>query len=215
MKKVTYLFLCITFILNLADAQNVSISTEISKNNRLYAGIDNPLKIHAEVEKYDSLNVYSNNGMVYKDDNNFVCIPRRSGRARLQLFGYSDVDTLLLYTGNFLVNSVPSAHLMIGENLIDELNKLSKDTLMQKGEFHLFFNKDITSTNWYEIEDITFGYTIGGFFHRHVNHGSTFTEETMRLINKLNSGTELTIKARIKTEGNVMKTLPLYSLRIY
>ncbi len=197
-------------------AQTVRIIAENSKNNRLYAGIDNPLKIEIAEQKSDSIGLKTNNGKILCNTDSFIAIPKRSGRARIQLYLYSLTDTSLLYSTSFLVNSVPMAQLKLGENLLNDMNSIRKEELIGEGAFDIYFNEDIVNCdNWFTIHDITFGYTIGGFFHRHVNRGSKFSDETIEVIKKTHPGSEITFKVRLEGQGNVLKTLPLYTSRVY
>ena len=199
-----------------SNAQTVKIFAENSKNNRLYAGIDNPLKIDIDQNKTDSIGLITNNGKILCDTNTFIAIPKRSGRARIQVYSYSSTDTLLLYTTSFLVNSVPLAQLKLGEKLLIEMKGIHKEELIAKGAFDIYFNEDIVNChNWFTIHDITFGYSVGGFFHRHVNNGSKFSDETIELIKKIQPGSEITFKVRLEGQGNVLKTVPLYTTRLY
>lgn len=209
-------FLLVFFVSFQMKAQRVTLIAENSKNNRLYAGIDNPLNINLNQQGFDSLQITTNNGQVLKDSSYFICIPHRSGRARLQLVGYRKNDTILLKTANLLVNSVPGAELKLGDKLIKDTKRITKEELINIGAFQIYFNDDIINyEDWFIIHDITFGYTIGGYFHRHINEGYQLSQETIKFIQELKEGSKITLKVRIEGQGKVLKTLPLYTTWIY
>lgn len=217
MKVILQILTAVMYLASPLNAQKISLLAENSKNNRLYVGIDNPLILkNADINLYDSIYLVSNNGKVFFDNTNFICIPKRSGRARLELYGFNSTDTVLLHRANLLVNSFPAVDLQLGDQLISEMEFIPRDKLIGKGGFNIYYNDDIINGDqWFSIHDVTIGYLVKGFYHKHVNNGDVFTGETLNVIEKIRPGSKVSFKVRLKGEGDLLKTLPVYTKRLY
>lgn len=189
-----------------------------SKNNYLYAGVDNEIKISIDdVSKYDKLLVLISNGVIYKDSVNYNCIPRRSGRAKLNVQGINGSDTTNILSQNFLVYTIPPVKLTIGGKTVDELPQIRKEFLLQNDEFGLHISDDIINCEeWINIEKVIMGYMRrGGFYERSEFKGNKLPEEFKQKILLIPSGKQLSFEVRLSFTGNVQKNLPIFSTIVY
>lgn len=200
------------------NAQN-KIECVNSKNNYLYAGVDNEIKISVINETdYERFLITTSNGEIYKDTTNYNCIPRRSGRAKISVKGIkSTSDTINILTKNFLVYTIPPVKLTIGGKTVDELARIEKRFLLENDVFGIHLSDDIINCNgWVNIEKVTMGYlSRGGFYERNEFAGNKLPEELKKIIASLPSGKELSFEVRLSFTGNVQKNLPVFVTRIY
>jgi hypothetical protein len=185
----------------------------------LYVGVDNPIQLSIEDKsEFDTLLVSISNGQVFKDSANYNCVPRRSGRAKLNVKGIKlNSDTINILSKNFLVYTIPPAKLTVGGKAVDELSKIQKEFLYQNDVFGIHISDDIIDCeDWIIIEKVTMGYVSrGGFYERNEFRGNKIPEEVKRIIASLPSGKQLSFEVRLSYAGNIQKNLPVFSTRVY
>jgi hypothetical protein len=189
-----------------------------SKKGILYNGIDNLMMIDSSLfVGSDTLIVKTNNGIFLNDTcNNYLCIPNKLGTMWLTIYAVTGSDTSMLGYKYFQVLNIPEPLLTINGRPMETPAFLSKNELMDCDSLGVYFSEDIAgSEQWMIITEFSLGYSYGGFYVSHTNSSNKFTFETREIINRLGPDREISIRPTAKAQGNIMKPLPIYRIRIY
>jgi hypothetical protein len=184
----------------------------------IYNGIDNLLVIDSSLFRgADTLIVLSNNGTILSDTcNRYLCIPKKLGTMWISVYALTDNDTSLLGYKYFLVLNIPEPLLTINGRPLTTPAEISKNELLNCDSLGVYFSDDIAgSDHWMTITEFSIGYSYGGFYVSHFNLSNKFTQETKEIIYRLGPDREISIRPIVKAEGNIMKPLPIYRIRIY
>lgn len=188
-----------------------------SRSNILYAGMDNPVEIGiSEHENIEDFILETSNGIVFYDSLRFITIPVRSGLSRLVLLKVEDNDTILQGHRFFQVKNIPDPLLKIDTSFFDETSEIYKRQLIQSDSISVFFSSDIIgSENWFKIKEYSIGYTFGGFYRSYSFKGNRITDAAKIIINRISPGKVVVFRITAESEGNIMKELPVYRLKLY
>ena len=195
-----------------------TIVTHTSLRGYLYMGIDNYLSLDSnKLSTKDRYYLESNNGTVIPDSNyQYLTIPVRTGKARIEVFLMNGIDTELAGYQYFTVKIVPHPKMTINDIPIDTPTELPRIALMHCDSLGVFISDDIPgSEGWYKITEFTFGYDYGGFYISHKNPTNILTTETKDIISVTGPDREITIWPKIEGEGRVRIELPIYRITLY
>jgi hypothetical protein len=218
MKKILLIFLIITTISLKLAAQDqvdsvVALITLTSKNQNLYAGIDNYLVLKKDSKVLSSLkyNLSTNNGIIKDADSCFLIVPKFTGLATLKIYRITPVnDSIFVKNEEFKVLNLPIPSLRIGECAIGSHNYIDRKVFLAGDSLRIFFSDDIISSNtWCKVTSFNFGYQYGNNYISVDNNSPIFSEETIRFLKKINSGQEVVIKVNNISTSQLIKNLPL------
>jgi hypothetical protein len=188
-----------------------------SRNNILYAGIDN--RIIADYSGFEVNYEYIlkvNNGIVFPDSIYQIIIPDRPGNARFLLYGARDNDTVLFGYRYFEVRNVPDPLLAVDTLRLKEEDVISKNHFLNCDSLYIFISDDIIGAEkWFRIIRFTLGYVYGGYYVEHTNNTSILSRETKEIILTIGPTKEIIIKPVVEGEGKLIKELPIYRLILY
>ena len=104
MKIITTIWCCL-IIYNL---QAQAVAVEITRNNLMYAGLNNYLTIAVENTDCSQIWVKTDNGIIRKasSDCNYECIPKYMGVATLFIYKLENKDTVLLEEWKYRVKPI-------------------------------------------------------------------------------------------------------------
>jgi hypothetical protein len=195
-----------------------SIVSLTSKKGILYNGIDNTLAVDTSLYgDADGIIVKSNNGILVHDTcNRYLCIPDKLGTMWLSLYAVKGFDTSKIGFKYFSVINIPEPLLTINDRPVKTPSDISKSELLHCDSLGVYFTDDIPgSQNWMTITEFSLGYSYGGFYVEHVNPSNKFTRETIIILNRIGPDRVISIRAKVKAEGKIMKPLPIYRLTLY
>jgi hypothetical protein len=188
-----------------------------SKNNILYAGIDN--RIITDYSRFEEDHEYIlkvNNGIIFSDSIYYISVPDRPGDARFLVLGIRDNDTALIGYRYFEVRNVPEPLLAVDTLRLKEEDVISKNHLLNCDSLNIFISDDIIgSESWFKIVKFTLGYVYGGYYVEHVNNTNKLSRETKQIIYTIGPTKEIIIKPVVKGEGKLIKELPIFRLTLY
>lgn len=188
-----------------------------SKKGVLYSGIDNFIEINPPDSIKNSILYFSaNNGIMLKDEQNYLVIPKRSGKIRIMAYLINGNDTLIYGHRYLNVERVPEPKLKINQLILDEKGYLLKSELLKCDSLEIIFDPDIIgSETWYKVQSFTIGYSYGSFYKSYFNNGNIPSSRTRRIISRISPGKKIVIRTKAEGEGNVVMDLPIYRLTIY
>ncbi len=195
-----------------------SILTAVnSRNNILYAGIDNEIYMDYSGLGDDIEYVLTvNNGIVFPESSNYVAIPDRSGKARFLVFGIKGNDTTLIGYRYFQVENIPEPLLVIDSLLVKENDMVSKQHFLNSDSLGIFISDDIIGAeDWFKIIKFTLGYVYGGYYLEHTNNTNKISRETKQIIYTIGPSKEIIIKPTVEGEGKLIIELPIFRLTLY
>jgi hypothetical protein len=221
--RITIIFLCLCNSIFAQSRQGKpleanSVISLTSKKGILYNGIDNVLSIDSSFfVNSDTLLVQTNNGVIVNDTcNRYLCIPRKIGTMWLTVYSVIKTDTLMLGFKYFSVQNIPDPLLTLNTRPISTPAKVSKNELMNCDSIGVYFTDDIEgSEKWMSVVDFSLGYSYGGFYVSHLNPSNKFTIETKAIINQMGPDKEISIRPTVRSEGKILRSLPIYKIRIY
>ncbi|MBN1949558.1 MAG: hypothetical protein JW801_00040 [Bacteroidales bacterium] len=224
-KAVFLMFLMAGFSQNISSQgrygvalSETSIQCLSSKKGNLYQGIDNYLKVDTGFfVECEEINVISSNGIALWDSaNQYLLIPERAGKLRLSVGCVQCGQEEVMGYRYFNVTNVPEPQLMLDGVPIDNPASLPKSRLLTCDSLSIFFNDDLVgSSEWMLITDFQLGYNYGGFHVSHFNPSNKLSHETREIISRLGPDHEISIRATVKSLGDMRKQLPIYRIRIY
>jgi hypothetical protein len=216
------LFLCLAHIsecqTRYGGELGVSILTAVnSRNNILYAGIDNEICVDYSGLGDDIEYVLTvNNGIVFPESPDYIAIPDRSGKARFLVFGIKGTDTTLIGYRYFQVENIPEPLLVIDSLMVKENDMVSKQHFLNSDSLGIFISDDIVGAeDWFKIIKFTLGYVYGGYYVEHTNNTNKISRETKQIIYTIGPSKEIIIKPTVEGEGNLIKDLPIFRLTLY
>jgi hypothetical protein len=231
MNKVCYLFYNFFIILLIGQAAAIqaqsrygkplaqnTITSITSTKEILYNGIDNLLVIDSLVySQCDTILLQSSNGYILADTlNTFLCYPEKPGDLYLTLFSISENDTTVMGFKSFPVKNIPEPQLTLNTQPINTPVRLPKSVLINCDSLGIFFSEDINgSESWVKITEFSLGYIYGGYYVSHHNPSNKILKSTKDIINQLGPEKELSIKIKVRSEGKIIKQLPIYRIRVY
>jgi hypothetical protein len=195
-----------------------AIKSITSSKDILYNGIDNRLRLDQKVfYGFDTLLLHSNNGSILIDTlNTYLCYPEKVGSLWLTVYSILNNDTAMLGFKYFLVENIPEPLLTLNNRPIKTPITLPKSTLISCDSLGVFFSEDLKgSENWMTITEFSLGYSYGGYYVSHNNPSNKLSKSTKDIISKLGPEKELSIRPVVRSEGKVMKQLPIYRITIY
>lgn len=202
------------------DSVNVTVDKRFidvvnSKQNILYQGIDNPLKINTE--NNENLIIKTNNGIVYKDNGVFVAIPSKIHETELKIFETNEnQDTILIYRAFLQTIRFPMPLLKLGDKVFDEMKEIDRNFLIQCDTIGIFFTDDIIGIeNWYKITSYSFGYIYGNHYISFDINGNILDINTKKRLLSLSSGTEIIIRVTIISNSNISIKRPIFRAILY
>jgi len=188
-----------------------------SRNNFLYVGIDNKIRInYLKLEESGEYILKVNNGIILSDSADYLSIPKRPGKARFLLFKKENSDIELIGYKYFPVKNIPEPLLSIDTIRVMEKDIINKSILLNSDSINIYITSDIQDAeNWFKVIKFTLGYEYGGYYVEHTNITNRISYETKQIINTLGPAKEIIIKPTVKGEGNLIKELPIYRLTLY
>jgi hypothetical protein len=189
-----------------------------SKKGILYNGIDNILAIDTSLySNADRIFIESNNGIIVHDTcNRYLCLPDKLGTMWLTLYAVKGIDTTKIGFKYFSVINIPEPLLTINGRPVKTPSDISKSELIHCDSLGVYFTDDIPgSQNWMTISEFSLGYSYGGFYVEHVNPSNKLTRETILILNRIGPDRVISIRAKVKSEGKIIKSLPIYRLTLY
>ena len=195
-----------------------SILTAVnSRNNILYAGIDNEISMdYSRLDMYIEYILTVNNGIVFPDIFDYIAIPGRPGKARFLVLGIDGRDTVLIGYRYFQVENVPEPLLIIDSLLLNENDTVSKQHFLNSDSLGIFISDDIMgSENWFRIVKFTLGYVYGGYYVEYTNNTNKISRETKQIIYSIGPAKEIIINPVVEGEGKLIKELPIFRLTLY
>lgn len=211
---------CTTIIIFLLLKANVysnfeEIHSETSISNTLYLGIDNIITISPSILTDTSFIIVTDNGRLIIDSNKITIIPRKLPVARIQIYKKTETDTTLFSSKRFQVKYVPQPRLMIGNEKIKNNSTVKKETILNTSGLQIFLSEDIVGSNdWFSINRFSIGYGSGAVYKSIDAYNHLFTEEMKEFVKNLHPGQQINIKVKIESKGNMIKNMPIYSIRI-
>ena len=188
-----------------------------SRNDILYAGIDNRIK--ADYSGFEADYEYIlkvNNGIVFHDSIYYISIPDRPGNARFLVFGIRNNDTVLYGYRYFEVRNVPDPLLALDTIRLKEEDVISKSHFLNCDSIYIFISDDIIGAEkWFRIIRFTLGYLYGGYYVEYTNNTNLLSRKTKEIILTIGPTKEIIIKPVVEGEGKLIKELPIYRLTLY
>jgi hypothetical protein len=190
---------------------------ENSRNDFLYVGIDNVIKInYPKLEGSDEYILKVNNGEVIADSIYYISIPKRQGKARFLLYKKENSDSILVGYKYFVVRNVPDPSLAFDNFRVTKGDTVRKSDLLNSEYINIYISSDIiNSENWFKIKEFTLGYEYGSYYYEHTNNTNRISYETKQVINTLGPTKEIVIKPIVEGEGGLIKELPIYRLILF
>ena len=188
-----------------------------SKNNHLYAGIDNPIIINYKpINTIDTFFIETNNGILFRDSLDLITIPSRGGKSRFLFYDVINNDTTLAGYKYMSVENIPEPSLKIDSVIIRGEGIVSKNLLHKCDSLQIYFTSDIEdSKNWYRVYQFSVGYSYGGYYVSFLNKSNMFLKGTLSLIDRIEPGKEISIKVFVESQGYIRKELPIYRIKVY
>lgn len=199
---------------SLPDSAIVAIT---SISGILYCGMDNHLNIsNIDSNGFDTLLLKTNNGKIYSDSTSIIANPRRTGKARMHVYGIKGRDTIQIGYQNLTVKSIPEIKLSIDTLALELDDRISKTQFLLSDSLSVWFTRDIPgSYNWFSISRFSIGYSYGGFYVEHVNHSNQIDAKSKQIVESLGPGKKITIQAKLENKSDIKKELPLYRIELY
>jgi len=189
-----------------------------SRGGKLYQGIDNYILVDSSLYKEcENIELISSNGISVKDTGNlYLLIPERAGKLRLAASCQNGGATEIKGYRYFNVMNVPDPQLMLNGIPVPNQAEIPRSALLRSDSISVFFDDDLVgSSEWMIITEFQLGYNYGGFHVSHVNPGNQLSIETKEIIARLGPDHEISIRATVKSLGDIKKQLPIYRIRIY
>lgn len=188
-----------------------------SLKNYLYNGIDNYLQMvyPDEASMGYGYHITTNNGMVFTVDDGYLTIPQSAGRSFFTIYLVtSKHDTLMIGKKQFIVQNVPIPTLKIGNYVISENTVIDKSVFFAGEPLKLYFTDDIPeSTEWYNIQNFSLGYSYGSIYLSVDNNGSDIEDETRKFISKIGIGRAIFIKVNTISPTGILRFLPIVKFK--
>lgn len=191
----------------------ITVEATESKNNYLYAGIDNTLKITFPDENSKKLQLYwgVNNGQIFRTGDLYLTIPRKAGWSFVTTYCITENnDTLVLGKKQFIVKNIPAPTLLIGNTHLCENCTVDRKAFYTGDTLKIFFTDDYAESNqWVSITNFSVGYSYGGMYLSVNNEGSVLLPHTVNFIQKLKPGQQTVIKVIATTPTRMLRQMPL------
>jgi gliding motility-associated protein GldM len=176
LKKMKKLLFITLLIFNISFSFGQVISVYPNKLNVVYSNIANPLTIVIENMKCNTFSVYTDNGIIKKEDYDcsYVIIPEKAGQAKIYITKINGTDTIVLGEQILRVKRLPSPIPRIGGKYggpISSKELLEPNTI--KSELENLYIDISYKVLRYKVEIIRKNKTI---FTQNVK-GEEFTEE--------------------------------------
>ncbi len=187
-----------------------------SYGNFLYAGIDNEVAINKKNVPFKKLIVECSHGMAMEDEENFDIIPAKPGETTISIYQFDNVDTVPVIKKLFIVKSVPQPYVTFDFRKLGQNEFLLRSQLLNTNKFEIHLSDDfIDDSQWFSIKEIFFGYPIGKLYVTKSCEGPKLSDEILKCIRVLPSGTEVSFGFTIAGNGDLFKRIAPIRLKIY
>ncbi len=184
------------------------LKTKTSHSNTLYLGVDNIIEINKDQIQVDSFFVKVENGHLFKESKfKYLLIPSKIGVSKIRIF--SKKDSSIIFSSELKVIKLPKPYIVLNKLKIMDTVAISKDAFMISNSFNVELSPDlIMEDEFYTINDFSMGYKYGSVYMRKNTIGNILTVEMQSIIKKMKPGQEIDFQFYLKSEGDLIQSLP-------
>lgn len=216
------LFFCINTLPVVCQRDNeqgkILVEAVKSRNNYLYAGIDNIIKINDTISTHENCIVKATDASVFRSDTNnsyYRVIPDKTGLITFEIYYAYEKDTIMIISDDVKCIYLPAPLLTINGNVIRN-SVIDRRMLNKANKIGLFITNDIVDIDqWFDVVGFKFGLDFEGKYNMYHNIGNICSRETKSIMSNLYPGSEIIFNVSVKSKTDVLIRGRTYKFLVY